>query len=163
MPSRAADFLRRAWQRLRRAVGLGSAASPRTDRIGRWGERVAANHLRRHGYRVVGRRVRPGPRAELDLVAIGHDATGPFIVFVEVKTRAGDDFGGPVAALDAAKRRSLRHAAELYLRRLPRRPAPRVRFDLVAVVGSPDSRDKPIVQHFENAFRFADALQPQWL
>ena len=163
MPSRAADFLRRAWQRLRRAVGLDPAASPPTDRIGRWGERVAARHLRRSGYRVVGRRVRPGPRAELDIVALGRDASGPFIVFVEVKTRAGDDFGGPVAALDAAKRRSLRRAAELYIRRLPRHPAPRVRFDLVAVVGSPGSRQKPIVQHFENAFRFDDAFQFQWL
>ena len=162
MPSAAPDFLRRAWARVRRLFGAGTSAVPRTDRIGRWGERVAAHHLRKTGYRVIGRRVRPGPRAELDIVAIGRDSGGPFLVFVEVKTRAGDDFGGPVAALDADKRRALRRAAELYLRRLRGRP-PRVRFDLVAVVGSPDSREKPVVQHFEDAFRFPDRLQPQWL
>ena len=147
---------------LRRLVSRLRKRETPAQRLGRWGERLAARHLRRKGYRIVGRRIRPGPRAEIDIVALGRDRGGPFIAFVEVKTRAGDDFGGPVAALDDEKRRALRRAARLYLRRLSGAPV-RHRFDLVAVVGSPDSREKPVVQHFENAFRFDDAVQAQWL
>lgn len=113
--------------------------------MGEWGEEVAAKYLEKQGFRIVERRSREG-KGELDIIAVGTDKAGAYIVFVEVKTRASEVFGGPEAALDTRKRQALRRAAMHYLRRL-KGPLPRFRFDLVAVVGSPDSREKPVIRH----------------
>ncbi len=115
---------------------------------GRWGEQVAAKWLARHGYEILGRRVRPNRRDEIDLVARRERQW----VFVEVKTRRSEAFGRPAAAVDARKRRALCRAAASYLRRAGY-PAGCYRFDVVEVVGAPDA-DEPIVRHIEDAFRF---------
>ncbi len=114
---------------------------------GEWGERAAEQFLRRAGYRILGRRVRVGWRGELDLVA----RDGAVLVFVEVKTRRGERFGRPAAAVGGAKRRVLSRTAVRYLQRL--REAPRVfRFDVVEVVGAPGDPAPPVVRHLPNAF-----------
>ena len=83
---------------------------------GLWGEEQAAKFLEGRGYRILGRRVRVGRRDEIDLVA----RAGETLVFVEVKTRRGEDFGRPAEAVDRDKRRALSRAAIRYLRRLRR-------------------------------------------
>jgi putative endonuclease len=91
------------------------------------GERLAAEHLARRGYRIVGRNVR-ADRVEIDLIA-----TRPgLIVFVEVKARRSRDFGLPEEAVDAAKCRRLVRGARAWLR-AHGRPGLRARFDVVAV------------------------------
>ena len=121
-------------------------------RTGAWGEKLAAAHLRRAGYRILARNVRFGTEGELDLVVRSPRADAPSaLVFVEVKTRAAENLGRPFSAVDADKRRALVRAAALYLRKLPRKPA-RVRFDAVEVVGSPSSPNSPTVRHIQNAF-----------
>ena len=50
------------------------------------GERAAARHLRRHGYRILARNLRT-PRGELDLVA----RHAHVLVVIEVKTRTTPD------------------------------------------------------------------------
>lgn len=113
---------------------------------GAWGEAQAERVLRKKGYTILGRRVRIGRRDELDLVARQDDV----LVFVEVKTRASEDFGRPGAAVNRAKRHHLSRAAVRYLKRL--HLAPRAfRFDLVEVIGAPGS-PAPEVRHIENAF-----------
>lgn len=116
---------------------------------GAWGEKLAAEHLRRAGYRILGRNVRFGPEREIDLVARSPDP--PVLVFVEVKTRRDETLGRPFCAVDADKRRALVRAAACYLHKLHERPA-RVRFDVVEVVGHPDSSSPPVLRHIENAF-----------
>jgi putative endonuclease len=64
---------------------------------------------------------------EIDLVA----ADGDVLVFVEVRWRADDRFGGAAASIGPAKQRRLVAAARLYLSHLPREP--RCRFDVVAL------------------------------
>jgi putative endonuclease len=83
---------------------------PTTAEIGAYGERVAAAFLRRNGYRVLYRNYRT-IRGEIDLVC----RSANVLVFVEVRTRAHDDFGRPAESIDAAKRDALRHAASRYL------------------------------------------------
>ena len=95
--------------------------------LGRWGEAVAARELKRRKYRILDRNVRLG-RGELDIVATHRDAT----VFVEVKTRRGEAFGGARAALTRAKARQLTRLAQTYLRRHPDR-AGAYRIDVVAI------------------------------
>ena len=107
--------------------------------LGRRGEDLACARLAESGLRVVARnwRCRLG---EIDVIAAGRG----LLVFCEVKTRRGDGFGTPAAAVDAAKQAQLRRLAGAYLRVTPHRPC-RVRFDVVAVVWP--RRGQPRVEH----------------
>ncbi|MBX7430779.1 YraN family protein [Mycobacterium sp. Y57] len=87
----------------------------RTDdraRVGALGEQLAADFLIESGLRVLARnwRCRHG---ELDLIAA--DDTTRTVVFVEVKTRTGDGYGGPAQAVTPVKVRRLRRLAGLWL------------------------------------------------
>ena len=95
--------------------------------LGAQGEALAAAHLARQGYRIVGRNVR-ADGVELDLVA----ARGRLRVFVEVKTRGSRRLGLPEEAIDARKRARLVRGAAAWLREHGVR-AGRVRFDVIAV------------------------------
>ena len=94
------------------------------------GERIAARHYRLRGYRIVGTNVRVAGN-ELDLIV----RRGSRLVFVEVKERARDGFGGPIAAVDREKRRRVRRAAEAWLSAHPGSAAPDVRFEVAAITG----------------------------
>jgi len=95
------------------------------------GERIAARHYRLHGYRILGANVRSGGY-ELDLIA----RRGRRLVFVEVKERACDRFGGGVAAVNAEKRRKVRRAAASWLQAHPETASLEIRFEVVSVSDS---------------------------
>jgi putative endonuclease len=80
--------------------------------IGALGERLAVDHLIGLGLQVLTRnwRCRYG---EIDVVAVDPD-TGT-VVFVEVKTRTGDGFGGLAEAVTPQKARRLRQLAAMWL------------------------------------------------
>ncbi|OBG39756.1 YraN family protein [Mycobacterium sp. E3198] len=80
--------------------------------LGAMGEALAVDHLTRLGLRILGRnwRCRYG---ELDVIA-ADDATGT-VVFVEVKTRTGDGYGGLAHAVTPRKVWRLRRLAGLWL------------------------------------------------
>jgi len=121
-----------------------------TRLAGWWGEWIARRALQREGWRILGRRVRPDGRHEIDLIA----RDGEVLVFIEVKMRRSEDFGPPASAVNPAKRRALSQAALRYLKRLPSRPA-YWRFDIVEVIGVPFS-PHPTVRRIENAFPLAE-------
>jgi putative endonuclease len=108
------------------------------------GERLAAEHLARAGYRIVARNVR-ADGVEIDLVA----ARGELVVFVEVKTRNGRGFGAPEDAVDARKRARLVRGARAWLHAHGPRRA-RARFDVIAVERDGDGRLS--VRHLPSAF-----------
>ncbi len=74
------------------------------------GERCAARHYRLRGYRILAANARAGGY-ELDLVV----RRGRRLIFVEVKERQSDLFGGPVGAVDTEKRRRVGRAARAWL------------------------------------------------
>ncbi|OBI84807.1 YraN family protein [Mycobacterium sp. E740] len=80
--------------------------------IGALGEELAVEHLRSLGLRVLDRnwRCRYG---ELDVVVA--DDAARIAVFVEVKTRTGDQFGGVEQAVTPRKVRRLRLLTGLWL------------------------------------------------
>ncbi len=135
--------------------GRGSrAARTGSARQGLWGEREAEKFLlgrdtedARAKVRVLGRRVKVG-RDEIDLVLEERDARGREIVFVEVKTRSSDVFGGGLAAVDRRKRHALCRAAARWMRR---RPAEPFRIDVVEVFGDASRGVPDRVLHFRNA------------
>jgi len=100
------------------------------DDHGRMGEDLAHRYLTRHGCRVVARNYRPrSGHGEIDLVVW----EGATLVFVEVKSRASEDFGTPDSAVDQEKQEHLRRAARDYVRRTES-TWEKTRFDIVSVV-----------------------------
>ena len=111
------------------------------------GERVAEKWLGVHGWEIAERRFGNG-RRDIDLVATRSELTGRTVAFVEVKTRANADFGGPVSAVDWRKQRELCRSAKVWMSRF-QKPGDTFRFDVIGVIlGSETVR----VQHVENAF-----------
>jgi putative endonuclease len=79
-------------------------------RLGAWGESVAAHSLEAQGYRILARNWRCA-RGEIDLIA----QAGAELVFVEVKTRKGQNLGLPEEGLTRPKQKKLVQLALLYL------------------------------------------------
>ncbi len=106
--------------------------------LGQRGEALAIEHLERSGYRIVaanfrvpiGRNTLGVPvNAEIDVV--GYD--GPTLCFIEVKTRASDEFATPQTNVDLRKRRQISRAARGY-RRMLGLMGEAFRYDVVTVV-----------------------------
>jgi putative endonuclease len=93
------------------------------------GEALAVDHLTRMGLRILHRnwRCRYG---ELDVIAC--DEANRAVVFVEVKTRTGDGYGGLAYAVTPRKVGRLRRLAGLWLAGQDRRWAA-VRIDMIGV------------------------------
>ena len=108
---------------------------PSTKALGDAAEARALAHLAGQGLALVRRnyRVARGPRlrgGEVDLIMRDGDGT---LVFVEVRARSDDRFGGAAASIQGSKRQSLVLVARHYLRHLAAPPP--CRFDVVAVDG----------------------------
>lgn len=108
-------------------------------------EDAAAQFLAAQGYKIVHRNLTTR-FGEVDIVAIDEG----MVVFVEVKSRARDDYGYPEARVDRRKQRTLRRIAEAFLERKGLLDSP-CRFDVVAMVKSPDDDDWDI-ELFQDAF-----------
>ena len=108
--------------------GIGSGAGAARLAVGRYGERVAAEHLQAAGLVVLDRnwRCRWG---ELDLVA----RDGEVLVGVEVRTRRSLAAGTPLESVTPRKVARLRRLLGLWRQEHPVRPAG-LRLDVVAVV-----------------------------
>ena len=119
--------------------------------IGLLGEEIAADFLRRKGYRLLERNIRIG-RGEIDLVALD----GETLVFVEVKTRKGLRYGHPSESITPRKRRQLSKLALLYLQRRDISDVS-CRFDIISILLT--SRGEARVEHIKNAFE----LDPRYI
>jgi putative endonuclease len=113
---------------------------------GRGAEDLAVALLEGRGFRVLARNWRR-PEGELDVVA-EDDGT---CVFVEVRSRTGDEFGHPLESITPRKRSQIVRAARLYLDQEPIQAAA-FRFDVVGVTFFPDGRP-PEVVHVADAFQ----------
>lgn len=126
---------------------VASGGDPR-HRLGRLGEKLAAEHLVRSGFRIVERNYRTR-WGELDIIAFD----GTTLAFCEVKTRrltAGA--GSPFDALRQRKRARVRKMAGSWLIERTRRPyAEEVRFDAIGVSFDP-AGELVSIEHLENAF-----------
>jgi putative endonuclease len=90
---------------------------------------LAARHLRHHGFKILYHNFRGRQGGEIDLVCRERDT----LVFVEVKTRTGEDYGRPLEAVNPQKQRRIALGGLAWLRLLGD-PAILFRFDIVEVV-----------------------------
>ncbi|MEX0888089.1 MAG: YraN family protein [Patescibacteria group bacterium] len=82
---------------------------------GSWGEDSARKFLENKGFKPIEKNFKTPRWGEIDLVM----RDGDTLVFVEVKTRGGGSaklFGGPLGAINYFKLRTLKRAAQFYIR-----------------------------------------------
>lgn len=115
--------------------------SDHNQKVGKWGESVAANYLVEHGYVVIARNVRT-PYGEIDIVVQKEG----FTIFVEVKTRTSGSLGPPEIAVTPRKQEHMLGAGEHYA---AEHEVDHWQIDVIAVEGKPGQRPK--ITHFENA------------
>ena len=111
--------------------------------LGKKGEELAISQLKALKYKILERNFKC-PLGEIDIIARDKNT----LVFVEVKTRATRDFGGPAAAVDGRKQRQLSKVALTYLNQKKLSGVP-ARFDVVAVELIPPF---PQIEVIRNAF-----------
>jgi putative endonuclease len=121
--------------------------------LGQRGEELAIEHLERAGYRIVaanftlpiGRNMR-GATVNAEIDVVGYD--GPTLCFVEVKSRASENFAPPQANVDLRKRRQVARAARGYRRMLGLMNEP-YRYDVVTVVLPPAGKQTGTTSRIE--------------
>lgn len=115
-------------------------------RLGRWGEKQSERFLRRKGLRTLARNFNC-KTGELDLVMA--DPQDGAVVFVEVKTRANEDFTSAESCVNYGKQKKMALAARFFTlkHKIENRP---LRFDVIAVVLGP--KGPPVIRHYERAF-----------
>ena len=109
---------------------------------GRLGEKLASEYLKRKGYKILEQNYRTR-YAEIDLVARQKDV----LVFVEVRTKIGEQFGTPEETLnrwklERVKRNAFAYAAKIRWKKL-------YRVDAVCIVLNDDQKVERL-KHYEN-------------
>ena len=117
-----------------------------SDLLGRWGESIAADYLRKKRYIILAAnyRCRFG---EIDLIAENRN----YLVFVEVKLRKNANFAEAMEFVDRRKQERLRQTAEMFLSQNETQKQPR--FDVIEIY-APEGTEtrRPQVRHWEDAF-----------
>ena len=125
---------------------FGKPAEDPRIRVGRRGENLAFELLKKKGYKVLERNFKT-PLGEIDIIARDKKT----LVFVEVKTRLSSDFGTAKWAVGPRKQRKLSMVALDYLKRLSLLDQP-ARFDVVAI---DLDQGEAKIELFRNAFDLA--------
>lgn len=116
------------------------------NELGKWGEEQAALYLRSKGWYIRHRDWHCGHR-DVDIIAIDEDCS--IVIFVEVKTRATNQWGEPDEAIDLKKQDSIIRTAGTYIRNF-RLEHCEVRYDTISIIGTPATGAE--ITHKENAF-----------
>ncbi len=106
--------------------------------LGIYGEAIAQNYLRKKGYHIIEANFRC-KAGEIDVVA-RHKKD---LVFIEVRTKSGEDFGTPEESVTFAKKEKLVACALSYLM-LRNQEASSWRVDFVAVELEADGKPKRV-------------------
>lgn len=123
---------------------MGKDVAIKRKEIGAIGEKLAADYLKKRGYKIIQRnfRCREG---EIDIIA----QKGEYLVFVEVRTKRNNAFGTPEESVNLSKREKLISLANAYLQACDKLPD-FWRIDVVAVELGPNNRVSRL-EHIENA------------
>ena len=118
-----------------------------TDKIttGKEGEKIAADFLKKNGYRIVEINFRC-PIGEIDIIA----KERADLVFVEVKTRKSRELGYPEQAVGPRKQKKMSQLALWYLQKRKIIDT-NSRFDVVAITLMPEKNEIRLIR---NAFDF---------
>lgn len=113
------------------------------NETGRLGERLAADYLLHAGFQILHRNWRSAHR-EIDLISLENDE----LVFVEIKTRSGINYGFPEESVSLIKQAHLRAAAEDFLEQHPEYTL--ARFDVISILLQGENIQE--ILHLRDAF-----------
>jgi putative endonuclease len=111
--------------------------------FGKLGEETASDFLKASGYKIIVKNYKT-KFGEIDIIAKEKDT----LVFIEVKTRHTDEFGGPLAAVNKFKQNQISKAALTFLKE-KNFLEKRARFDIVSIVYKDAT---PQINLIKNAF-----------
>lgn len=109
-------------------------------RQGNKAEDQASQYLKEKGYKILARNF-SCKMGEIDIIAQDKQNT---IIFVEVKQRKTNLFGGGLAAVNKAKQRRITLTAAAYIKKTKINYTA-LRFDIITITAG-------VLQHYENAF-----------
>lgn len=113
--------------------------------LGKWGEALAAEYLRKKKYRLVA--VNYYTRfGEIDIIAQKRGV----LAFVEVKLRKNDNFASAREFVSPAKCNKIKLSAQLWLTSNPTKLQPR--FDVIEIYAPDGMTGSVNIEHIENAF-----------
>lgn len=113
--------------------------------LGKWGEALAAEYLRKKKYRLVA--VNYYTRfGEVDIIAEKRGV----LAFVEVKLRKNNDFASAREFVSPSKCDKIKMCAELWLSKNPTKSQPR--FDVIEIYAPDGMNGRADIEHIENAF-----------
>jgi putative endonuclease len=110
--------------------------------LGKKGEDLAADYLKKAGYKILYRNWKWG-KHEIDIIAENKD----FIIFAEVKTRTDDFQMHPITSITREKQKSIIYAADGYLQKF--NIEKEGRFDVIIIINKGLSFE---TDHIEGAF-----------
>ena len=113
-----------------------------TTEIGKLGEEIARKYLEKHDYKIIEQNYRTR-YSELDLIAY----KDTWLIFIEVRTKIGEQFGSPEETLNKQKIQRLQRAAAAYA--TTNKHKGQYRIDAVCIVLNKNQNVERI-NHYEN-------------
>ncbi|MCM1265576.1 MAG: YraN family protein [Candidatus Gastranaerophilales bacterium] len=110
--------------------------------IGQNGEDIAAEYLKKKGYKIIERNIHFSRACEIDIIALD----GKTLVCIEVKTRRTEFCGSPLEAITQAKYNNIRKGLYSYLSEHPEYK--KFRIDAISVMLKPTVS----IEHLENIY-----------
>lgn len=121
--------------------------------LGKKGEIIAANYLKKQGYKIIATNYK-NSIGEIDIIAKQKRTLKEVItkklkpiVFVEVKTRTSCEYGNPTEAVDGRKQQKIRLVATKYLKD-NKLLETNCRFDVISILGEESEQ----INHIQDAF-----------
>lgn len=111
------------------------------QKVGKMGEQTAARFLENQGYKILAKNYRY-QKGEIDIIA----QNAKELVFVEVKTNLGENFGEPEDRVGLAKQRQIARVAMGYLQSEKLYDVD-CRFDVISITGRTQK-----IRHIKDAF-----------
>ncbi len=116
-----------------------------TSTLGKWGEGLAAEYLRKKRYEIVAANYHTR-FGEIDLIATNKKT----VAFVEVKLRKSDAFGRASEFVGAEKQRKIEISARIWLANNPTKLQPR--FDVIEIYAPNGIGESYTLNHIQDAF-----------
>jgi putative endonuclease len=115
--------------------------------FGKEGEKAAVKFLKKRGYRIIEKNYH-NKSGEIDIIG----EQDQVLVFIEVKSRAGTEYGDPLEAVTPYKQRKIGQVARGFMaqHRIENRDC---RFDVVGIKGNPNEPKSWEIELVQDAFR----------
>ncbi len=117
--------------------------STKASLVGKSGEDIAVDFIKKQGYKILFRNWRTLRWGEVDIIGIDKND----LVFVEVKTRTTLYSGEPLEAVNFYKLRTLKRAALFFKQQYPKTPSA-LRIDVISVLLAKN----PSIEHFRSVY-----------